>query len=68
MDLGELFSFTKDFKFKLNKTDVNAIFRQVSATATELDYQQFTEALVPLAIKSIQARTIELKYRLREIK
>lgn len=68
MDEGELFAFAKDFKFRLPKSEVHAIFRRVSPTGTELEYQQFIETLLPLAIKSVECRTLECKNRLREIK
>jgi hypothetical protein len=53
MDPGEFFAFSKDFQFKLNRTDVYNVFRLISKTGSELDYQKFARALKPLAVYSI---------------
>ena len=68
IDPGELTAFCKDFNFKISKTVINLVFQKVSIGGAELELQQFLQTLKPLAIKSIEERTTECKYRLAEIK
>ena len=63
-----MFAFTKDFKFGLNKTAVNIIYQKVSVAGKELEMHQFLASLKLLASKSIEAKTIETKHRLAELK